>query len=1099
VSSSRRRSKLDAESERRGRPAFVRPEHIAIIGMSCRFPGARGIGEFCDLLFAGRDAVVDGPFDAARTPHDAHSAAPGARVGAYVDEVAEFDADFFAISPREARRMDPRQRLMLELAWELFEDASVLPRAALRGSSTGVFVGAMGDDYALIAHDRGQNDVDHFTHTGTSRSLLAERVSHVFELCGPSIVIDTGQSSSLVAVHLACQSVRTDECRMAIAGGVHLNLSDYAAAVSAEFGGISASGRCFALDARADGYVRGEGGGLVLLKRLSSAIADGDSVHAVILGSSAMHAGDPGMLVRPSVKGQVRLLRAAYSRAEVDPAAVHYVELHGTGTPVGDPIEAQAVGTVIGSAHPKDALRVGSVKPNIGHLQAASGIAGLLKTVLAIRAGVLPASLNFEVANPGIDLAAGNLRVPGTSEPWAGHRARIAGVTSLSMAGMSCHVIVADAPPPPGHTRSRLEDPAVCRPGAGPDPASEPCPRPPVDRTPASNTAAPTLPTIELPAFAHAVARSFHTRSYSPGWRRAVPWVVTGHTRRALVDQARQLRDCVHCGDAEPLSVGWSLMHGREFFAHRAVAVGASREGLLDALNGLIQGAAKAHLFEGVVDETRSQCTVFVFPGQGSQWPGMARELLSTSPVFAQMFADCETALAPWVDWSLREAVGSPSAAQASMLDRIDVVQPALFAMMVSLAQMWQSWGVKPDAVVGHSQGEIAAAYIAGALTLPDAAKLVALRAKLLRSFAGTGAMASVALSGQAAARKLGSWPNLAVAAFNGPTATIVSGPRRQLEAFLDECTGQGVRVSHVSVDFAAHSAQMEAIREPLLAALDGIRPQSSNVAFYSTVTGTSVDTATLDGRYWYDNLRQPVRFDLAVKSLFDAGSTVFLENSPHPLLVTAIEDWGRERGDGPAVVVDTLRRDQGGLHRMLSAAARLFTSGVPIAWPATLADCAPQRVRLPGYPFQRRHYWLSAAEEEGPQLGQHAPAEIGWREGFDDLSDFQQRRSVLRMVRAELAAVLGHREPDWIDVDQDFHALGVDSALGAETRHRLDVRMRLNLPADVLFNHPTPRLLSSHLHYLVTRVGDEPDRTKEESDGSGRSEAGKRPSTVGR
>ncbi|MGW9039609.1 type I polyketide synthase, partial [Streptomyces sp. NPDC055721] len=786
-------------------------EPVAVVGISCRVPGARDPREFWELLTAGGQAVTDVPADRwnAADLYDPDRSAPGrmnTRWGGFIEDVDRFDAAFFGISPREAAEMDPQQRLALELGWEALERAGIDP-SSLTGTRTGVFAGAIWDDYATLKHRQGAAAITPHTVTGLHRGVIANRLSYTLGLRGPSLVVDSGQSSSLVAVHLACESLRRGESELALAGGVSLNLVPDSTIGASKFGGLSPDGRAYTFDARANGYVRGEGGGFVVLKRLSQAVADGDPVLAVIRGSAVNNGGAVQGMTTPDAAAQEAVLREAHAQAGTAPTDVRYVELHGTGTPVGDPIEAAALGAALGTGRPAgQPLLVGSVKTNIGHLEGAAGIAGLIKAVLALRGRALPASLNYETPNPAIPFEELNLKVNTAYLPWEPERdgqRMVVGVSSFGMGGTNAHVVLEEAP-----VASESEDTQVVEPSAD----------------------------------------------------GVVPWVVSAKTAGALDAQLGRLAAFADARtDADAGAVARVLVGGRAEFEHRAVAIGAGRDDLAAALaapEGLVRGVASG---VGRV--------AFVFPGQGTQWAGMGAELLDSSEEFAAAMAECEAALAPYVDWSLeavvRQAPGAPS------LERVDVVQPVTFAVMVSLARVWQHYGVTPQAVVGHSQGEIAAAYVAGALGLDDAARVVALRSKSIAAhLAGKGGMLSLALSESAVLERLVDFDGLSVAAVNGPTATVVSGDPVQIEELARACKADGIRARIIPVDYASHSAQVEIIEAELAEVLAGLAPRTPEVPFFSTLEGAWITGPVLDGAYWYRNLRHRVGFAPAVETL---------------------------------------------------------------------------------------------------------------------------------------------------------------------------------------------------------------------------------------
>ena len=655
---------------------------IAVIGMSCRLPGARDLDAFWRLLSSGTHAITETPADRwdAAALFDGSVTTPGkvtTRYGGYLDEddIRGFDAAFFAIGPNEATAMDPQQRLMLELAWTALENARIIP-ATLRGSTTGVFVGAMWDDYTTLIRRNGLDAITRHSLAGTQRSLIANRVSYSLGLRGPSIAVDSGQSSSLVAIHLAVESLRRGESELALVGGVSLNLVPDSLVTSGKLAGLSPDGRCYAFDARANGYVRGEGAGVVVLKPLARALADGDHITCVIRGSAINNDGGGAGLTTPEAGAQEQVLRKARADAGIDADQVQYVELHGTGTPVGDPVEAAALGAALGTTRaPDEPLLVGSVKTNIGHLESAAGIAGLIKTALSIHHRTLPASLNYESPNPHIPLNELGLKVYTESGEWPHpERPLVAGVSSWGMGGTNAHVIVEQAP----------------------------------------------------------VAESVEPKSDVVAG--PVLWPVSGKTLAAVRAQGARLASHLRGrgGVVDVAAVGQALATTRTHFDQRAAVVGDDLDELLAGLDALGGGEEHPALVTGSVVAGK---TVFVFPGQGSQWAGMGRDLYATSPVFAHHLGQCAAALAAYTDWDLIDVLHQREGAPG--LDRVDVIQPALWAMMVSLARLWQHHGIHPDAVIGHSQGEIAAAHIAGALTLKDAAAIVALRARTLRRLAG--------------------------------------------------------------------------------------------------------------------------------------------------------------------------------------------------------------------------------------------------------------------------------------------------------------------------------------------------------------------------
>ncbi|GAA3511487.1 acyl transferase domain-containing protein [Streptosporangium album] len=974
------------------RSEFTSDDAIAIVGVSCRLPSAPGPAEFWRLLHDGVSAVSTVPpgrWDAGQEP------GPSA-YGAFLDEVDRFDAAFFGISPREARAMDPQQRLTLELSWEALENARIAP-TRVRDADVGVFIGVMADDYALLSRQAGTAGIGRHSLTGVNRGIIANRVSHFLALTGPSVAVDTGQSSSLVAVHLACESIRSGESSMALAGGVQLNLAVEGAMAPAELGALSPDGRCFTFDERANGYVRGEGGAVVLLKPLSRAVADGDHVYCVIAGSAVNNDGPGDTLTTPSALAQERVLRSACGRAGVDPASVGYVELHGTGTKVGDPTEAAALGAVYGAERP---LWVGSAKTNVGHLEGAAGIVGLLKTVLAVEQRVLPPSLNFERPNPAIRFDEWNLRVVRSAMPWpAGEGAPIvAGVSSFGLGGTNCHVVLTSAPAPVAGTASAARESGY--------------------------------------------------------------WTLSGHTESALRAQAARLASHIReRADLSIADVAFSLATTRAGLRHRAVVVGDRREQLLRGLDALSEGRSARGVVRG---GERPGDQVFVFPGQGSQWAGMGVELLDSAPVFAAAMAECEAALAPFVDWSLTSVVrGEPGSPPR---ERADVIQPVLWAIMVSLAALWRSYGVWPAAVVGHSQGEVAAACVAGALSLEDGARIVTARSRLVTEvLAGAGGMVSVGLPADVVNERLARWEGrLSVAVVNGPSSVVVSGDDEALAEMMAELAGTA-QVRRIKVDYASHCSMVERIEDLLAPMLASIRPRGSEIPFYSTVTGALLDTAELDGDYWYRNLRRPVDFQGTVARMLADGFGVFVEVSPHPVLTGSIQESAQAAGR-PAVAVCTSRRNAAGISRVVTSLAELHVNGVEVGWERVVP--AASRVELPTYAFQRERYRLEEPRRTEVGSAVLTPVVAGLTMSPQAVGDGRSGPGddLLAVVRDACATVLGTDDPDAVELGLPFKELGFDSAMLVELTTRLNAAAGLTLTANTLFDHPTPARLAAFL-----------------------------------
>ena len=907
----RLKSKNRALLERSGEP-------IAIVGMSCRFPGGvESPDSLWDMVADKRDVMSEFPTDRGwdlaelfdddpDAPHKCY-----ARAGGFVDDVAGFDAGFFGVAPSEALATDPQHRMLLELSWEALERAGIDP-TTLRGSATGVFAGIIAQGYGMLSEG-----IEGYRLTGMTSSVATGRVAYVLGLEGPAVSVDTACSSSLVALHMAVQSLRSGECDLALAGGATVNATPTVFVEFSRHRGLSPDGRCKPFAGAADGVGWSEGGGMLVVERLSDAQRLGHRVLAVVRGTAVNQDGASNGLTAPNGPSQQRVVRTALANAGLSAAEVDVVEAHGTGTTLGDPIEAQALLATYGQDR-RTPLWLGSIKSNMGHTQAAAGVAGVIKMVQAMHHELLPATLHVDAPSPHVDWSAGAVSLLTEAQSWpANGRARRAGVSSFGISGTNAHVIIEECPP------------------AEP---TESAPQPPV-----------------------------------------VPWVVSAKSAAALAAQASRLAESISAREQLDIAdVGWSLA-GRSTFEHRAVVLGRDRGQLLTGLGGLADGMPGGSVITGHAAPAGK--TVFVFPGQGSQWIGMGVELLDTAPVFADQMNACAEACAEFVDWSLidvlRGAPGAPS------LDRVDVVQPALFAVMVSLAELWRSIGVRPDAVIGHSQGEIAAAHVAGALSLRDAARIVTLRSKLLLALSGRGGMASLACGTEQARELLSPYGDrVSIAAINGRSAVVLSGEVAALDEIVADCTERELRARRIDVDYASHSIAVDAIREQLAEALSGIEPQSARTVFFSTVTGGVLDTAELTADYWFRNIRQTVEFASAVRTASASGYRTFIESSPHPALIAGIEDTatGCVGNADEVTVVPTLGREDAGLTRFLSSAAQAFVSGVKVDWRAAVPGAG--FVELPTYAFERRRFWLSgdgaAIDAAGLGLGASEHALLG-------------------------------------------------------------------------------------------------------------------------
>nr|WP_225848934.1 type I polyketide synthase [Streptomyces sp. HPF1205] len=913
-------------------------EPIAIVGMGCRFPGGvRSPEDLWQVVASGTDAVSGFPTDRGWDLDDLYDPDPdraGHSVtvqGGFLHEAADFDAGFFGISPREALAMDPQQRLFLEVCWEAMERAGIDP-GTLRGSATGVYAGCVTDDYQLLLQS-APDEIEQYRMTGAARSVLSGRVAYSFGFEGPAVTVDTACSSSLVAIDLAVQALRRGECALALAGGVTVLTTPTEFINFSRQRGFSPDGRCRSFAASADGTGWAEGVGILALERLSDAREHNHPVLGLIRGTAVNQDGASNGLTAPNGPSQQRVIQRALHNAGLTPADIDAVEAHGTGTRLGDPIEAQALINTYGHAHtPAQPLWLGSIKSNIGHTLAAAGVAGVIKMVMAMRHGVLPRTLHVDRPTPFVDWDGGLVELLTEQRDWPDTgRPRRSAVSAFGMSGTNAHVVLEQVP------ADSLADTGAPA-GSAPPPA-------------------------------------------------VLPLLLSGGEPAALRAQAGRLAAHLQSRpEAELADVAHALATTRAGLDHRAVVLAADRAGALGSLTGLATGAGDPRVVTGAVRERGR--TVFVFPGQGSQWPGMAVGLLDDEPAFARGLRAAAEAVGTWTGWDvedvLRERDGAPS------LERIEVVQPVLFSVMVALAELWRTHGVEPDAVVGHSQGEIAAACVSGALTLEDAAQLVVLRSQLFADeLVGRGQVASVGLSpaeAEAWLRPFGG--TLSVAGFNSPHLITVAGEPAALTELVAALTAEGIRARVVASTVASHSPQVEPLRGRLAELLSFVAPRAGRVPLYSTVTGQVLNGSELTADYWYENCRRPVTFEPVVRTLLADGFDVFVEVSAHPVLTLGVEETAEDVGAEP-VVTGTLRRKQGGRERFLASMAELHVRGRSVDWRPALPERA-RRTDLPTYAFQHRRYWVepaSARSATAPEAVEAAFWQTVEREDLDSLA----------------------------------------------------------------------------------------------------------------
>ncbi|HMG20645.1 MAG TPA: type I polyketide synthase, partial [Kofleriaceae bacterium] len=926
-------------------------EPIAIVGLGCRYPGGVEDAEsFWRLLEDGVDAVTEVPADRwdVGAWYDADPEAAGkmtTRWGGFLSGLDRFDPGFFGISPREAVGIDPRLRLLLETTWEALEGAGI-SADQLDGSDTGVFMGLVGGEYQARASG-DVSSIDVHDTLGSFAPSMVQRISYWLGLKGPNMPVETACSSSLVAVHLACQALRTGECQLALAGGANVLLDPEGFVAQSRMRVLSPTGRCRTFSADADGIARSEGAGVVVLERLSDARRNGHRVRAVIRGSAVNQDGRSNGMTAPNGPSQEAVIREALRRGGVAASAVGYLECHGTGTPLGDPIEVQSAAAVLGEGRREgERVILGSLKSNIGHAEGAAGIGGLIKAVLALEHGRIPKTLHVTAANPHIpwDELAVEVATEAMDWPRRGRR-RIAGVSSFGISGTNAHVVLEEAPREPGLVMAAERRAEL----------------------------------VEAERSAELV-------------------VVSGQSEAAVAGYAERLRAHVERHPEQRLGdVAYSLATGRAHHAHRLAVSVRSRDELVAALAVAAGGELPAGGTRGEAAAREAAAgrgkVMFVFPGQGGQWAGMGRELLDEEPVFRDRMAACDRAIRAEAGWSVLDELRTGTSAR---LAQVDGVQPALFAIGVSLAALWRSWGIEPSAVVGHSQGEVAAAYVAGALSLEDAVAVICRRSQQLVRLTGRGGMAMVQLGEAETRAALGGYEDaLSVAAVNSRRTTVISGAEGALDEVLSKLEAGGVFCKRVKVDYASHSPQVEALREALVASLSGVRSRAPEIAMRSTVTGRGIGEGELGAEYWADNLRQPVRFAEVVAQLLEDGHGLVVEVSPHPVVLPALEELRSEQGtfaerivrSGTAraaagsrdaahpdlagtragasgTVVGSLVRGKPERGAMLAALGALHVHGARVDWTRVFAG-GGRRVALPGYAWQRERYWIEARRAE--------------------------------------------------------------------------------------------------------------------------------------
>ncbi len=909
--------KLRAE---KSNASLLGSEPVAIVGIGCRFPGGvHSAAEYWRLLHDGVDAITTIPADRwdADAYFDLDPQAPekmNSRWGGFVTGADLFDPVFFGISPREAISIDPQQRLVLEVSWEAMWDSGRAPES-LSGTRTGVFMAICGSDYERLLFDDAAL-IGPQSCSGAYHSIASGRVSFLLNLRGPSISVDTACSSSLVAVHLACQSLRAGDCNMALAGGVTLHLRPAHYIGLSKLGMLSPDGRCKAFDSRANGFVPSEGCGVVVLKLLADALRDGDRVYAVVRGTAVNQDGRTNVLTAPNGLAQQEVIRAALQNAQLQPSNISYIETHGTGTALGDPIEVEALTEVLGASTLTEVpCALGAAKSNIGHLEAAAGIAGLIKATLALDRQEIPGNLHYQELNPHITLQGTRFFVPTRPEPWLrGKMARFAGISSFGFGGTNAHVVLEEAP--------------------------------------------------------QLLQRSPKTEA-SPWNKFLLP--ISARTPEALKDFARLYQDFLGAENPESIDL-YTLCHSaatrRDHYEERLAIVAGTREEFSQRLADFLAGNSKADIAAGRASQ-EGERLAFVFSGQGSQSPRMGAELFEREPVFRVGIEECHELVKEFAGWSLIDHL--MAAENVSKLQHTEYAQPAIFAVEIALARLWMSWGVTPQLIIGHSAGEIAAACASGILDLREAVRVVVLRGRLMESATGFGKMATIHLPASTVAERIQSLGDeVSIAAINSPKSTVIAGSPVVVERLITEWMNKGVGCRMLPVDYAFHSAQMQPYSEELIRALGTVATYPQKIPIVSTVRGTRMsDGDGFDANYWGQNIRRPVLFAQAVQVGLEMGARTFLEIGPHPVLLSSVGEC-TANGMQAENLLPSLRRGKEEMGTMLSSLGKLYVTGAPIEWSSVYSKPAPP-VSLPVYPFQRQRFWI----EERPRTRTIPPQDL--------------------------------------------------------------------------------------------------------------------------
>lgn len=1019
-------AKLEALERRQNEP-------IAIIGMGCRFPGAHDIDAFWQLLRNGVDAITEVP-PSRWNIDDYYDPNPGTpnkmyiRTGGFIDNVDQFDADFFSISPREAMRMDPQQRLLLEIMWQAFENAGLVP-SNFAGTKSGVFIGISNNDYSKLQY-LSHEAIDAYHGTGNALSIAANRLSYLFDFRGPSVAVDTACSSSLVSVHLAIQSLRTGESDLAIAGGVNLILTPEANLIFSHARMMSMEGRCKTFDASADGYVRGEGCGIVILKRLSDAQKDGDRILAVIRGSAVNQDGRSNGITAPNGLAQQEVIKAALNNAKVAPAQIGYVEAHGTGTILGDPIEVQSLGAVMKGRSKNKPCSIGSVKTNIGHLESAAGIAGLIKVVLSLYHEEIPPHLHFKQINPHIPIDELPLEIPTERHPWkSGDEKRFAAVSSFGFGGTNAHIVLEEAP--------------------------------------------------KQQSVHNEIDRTLHILTLS------------AKTENALNDYVKIYAE--HLANRELVSLAdlcYTANRGRSHFRYRLAIAAETLEQMRERLSALVQGQPVFEAIRGEGSSKRSKIA-FLFTGQGSQYAGMGRLLYETQPTFKTALDQCDNILKSHLEKAILSVI-FPRDNNFDLIHETAYTQPALFAIEYSLAQLWRSWGIEPDYVIGHSVGEYVAACVAGLFSLEDGLKLIAARGRLMGALPHDGDMAVIFAEKNRVAAAIEPYRNaVSIAGINGPTNIVISGATEIVQKLVEQFQSQGIESRSLKVSHAFHSPLMDPILEEFENVARQVEHHEPRIPIVSNLTGNIIDSTNIpDASYWRRHIREAVQFHAGMQTLAILGCGIFIEPGPNPILI----GMGRRcLPDLKATWLPSLKQDQNDWQTLLNSLGQLYVNGYEVDWAGFDRDYHRRIVSIPGYPFQRERYWVA-----GSVSGRSKIYDAAQTTGVAELAQFHQEATTVsdfpeQNIKTELTrqTILG-AEPDQqmnllqsyfkqeiaqvmglninrIDINQPVNNLGLDSIMAIELKNKIERKLAVDYPIANLLAGPNIIQISQQVLDLMT------------------------------